>query len=97
MPPNQDRQQFRNEDLLLKVTTAIDRNKWDENKYEGFLDELCHDREYQKEAIRTALRYLLGQAYGNLRDLAKVNFDDNPTLQVRYGSWEGMQIGRAHV
>jgi len=91
MPPNQDRQQFRNEDLLLKVTKAIDRNKWDENKYEGFLDELCRDREYQKEAIRTALRYLLGQEYGSLRDLAKANFDDSAILQVRYGSWEGMQ------
>jgi type III restriction enzyme len=91
MPPNQDRQKFRNEDLVLKVTKAIDRRKWDENKYEGFLDELCDDREYQKDAIRTALRYLLGQEYEALVDLAKVNFEDNPILQARYGSWEGMQ------
>src|SRR5262245_61397570 len=76
MPPSQDRQQFRNEDLLLKVTKAIDRHKWDENKYEPFLDQLCDDREYQKEAIRTTLRYLLGQEYNGLRELAKANFDD---------------------
>jgi type III restriction enzyme len=91
MPSNQDRQKFRNEDLVLKVTTAIDRAKWDENKYEPFLDELCDDREYQKDAIRTALRYLLGQEYASLRALAKANFEDNAILHARYGSWEGMQ------
>jgi type III restriction enzyme len=91
MPSNQDLQKFRNEDLVLKVTQAIDRRKWDENKYEAFLDELCDDREYQKEAIRTALRYLLGQGYGCLLDLAKANFNDNSILHARYGSWDGMQ------
>lgn len=91
MSPNQDRQTFRNEDLVLKVTSAIDRRKWDENKYEAFLDVLCEEREYQKEAIRTALRYLLGQEYGSLLDLARANFEDNPILQNRYGSWEGMK------
>lgn len=91
MPRNQDRQTFRNEDLVLKVTQAIDRSKWNENKYEPFLDELCSDREYQKEAIRTALRYLLGQEYGCLLDLAKINFEENQILHARYGSWEGMQ------
>jgi type III restriction enzyme len=54
-----DRQTFRNEDLLLKVTTNIDPKVWDETKYEAYLDELCGMREYQKEAIRTTSRYLL--------------------------------------
>src|SRR5262245_52786098 len=91
MPTNSDRQQFRNEDLVLSVTTAIDRTKWDESRYEAFLDELCGSREYQKEAIRTALRYLLGGEYADLRDLAHKNFDDRPVLAERYGSWDGMQ------
>jgi hypothetical protein len=43
-----DRQTFRNEDLLLKVTTNIDPKVWDETKYEAYLDELCGMREYQK-------------------------------------------------
>lgn len=91
MPANQDRQKFRNEDLVLRITKAIDRAKWDENKYEPFLDELCDDREYQKEAIRTALRFLLGQEYSSLSALARANFEANPTLHTRYGSWDGMQ------
>ena len=73
MPATADRQRFRNEDLLLGVSPAVNRATWDEGRYEPFIDELCQDREYQKEAIRTALRYLLGGEYGNLRDLAKAN------------------------
>lgn len=53
---------------MLEISTSVNRRKWDENKYEAFLDELCENREYQKEAIRTAMRYLLGGEYRNLRN-----------------------------
>jgi type III restriction enzyme len=86
-----DKRTFRNEDLILKVTENIDPKHWDEGKYEAFLDELCGYREYQKEAIRATLRFLLGGKYANLRALAKENFDDNTELQERYGSWAGME------
>src|SRR5487761_2291597 len=86
-----DKRTFQNEDLILKVTENIDPKKWDEAKYEEFLEELCPSREYQKEAIRTTLRFLLGGKYANLRALAKENFDDNTELQERYGSWAGME------
>lgn len=86
-----DKRTFKNEDLILKVTENIDPKTWDEGKYEAFLDELCIYREYQKEAIRTTLRFLVGGKYANLRALAKENFDDNTELQERYGSWAGME------
>jgi type III restriction enzyme len=86
-----DRQTFRNEDLVLKVTTNIDPKIWDESKYEAFLDELCGVREYQKDAIRASLRYLLGGKYANLRELARENFEANDELQQRYGSWAAME------
>jgi len=91
MPRNADRQQFRNEDLVLKVSPNVDRAKWDESRYEGFIDELCGDREYQKEAIQTALRFLLAGEYANLRELAKENVEQNSVLEERYGSWTGME------
>lgn len=90
-PTRGDRQTFRNEDLVLEVSTSIDPAVWDESKYEGFVDELCGLREYQKEAIRTAMRYLAGRRYRSLRELAKENFDNNEELQRRYGSWPGME------
>jgi type III restriction enzyme len=86
-----DRRTFRNEDLGLKVSESIDPAEWDESKYEAFVDELCGYREYQKEAIRTTLRYLAGGKYVDLRALAKDNFDQNTELQERYGSWSAME------
>ena len=77
---------FHNEDLVLQVGASVDRRKWDESKYEPFIDELCDVREYQKEAIRTALRYLLGGEYRDLRDLAGKNFERNSTFRDKYGS-----------
>lgn len=91
MAQHADRQRFRNEDLILKVSPNVERAKWDESRYEGFLDALCKDREYQKEALRTALRYILGGNYADLRALAKANYEQNSVLEERYGSWDGMQ------
>lgn len=86
-----DRKRFKNEDLLLDVTADVDPVVWDEARYEAFIDELCGIREYQKDAIRTVLRYMAGGKYGNLHGLAKENYDSNDELQVRYGSWNGME------
>lgn len=85
-----DRRTYRNEDLVLKVSPHIDPTHWDEGRYEGFLDALCGYREYQKEAIRTALRYMLSQRYADLRALARENFQANEELQSLHGRWEHM-------
>lgn len=90
-PARKDRQTFRNEDLILKVTTNIDPAVWDEAGFEPFIDELCGLREYQKDAIRTVMRYMAGEKYANLRALAEENFQTNDELEMRYGSWRGME------
>ena len=86
-----DRQVFRNEDLVLQVSTNIDPGIWDESRYEPFLSELCGSREYQVDAIRTAMRYMAGGKYPNLRALAEENFKNNEELEARYGSWTAME------
>ncbi|MDR1321443.1 MAG: DEAD/DEAH box helicase family protein [Gracilibacteraceae bacterium] len=91
MPRNADNQQFRNEELVLRINQAVDRSRWDESRYEAFIDELCGSREYQKEAIRVTLRYLLAGEYFDLHALAKENFNTNDALEARYGSWPGME------
>lgn len=90
-PIRGDRQTFKNEDLVLKVTNNIDPAAWDESRYEPFIDELCGVREYQKDAIRTVMRYMAGGQYLNLRALAEENFKANDELEKRYGSWRGME------
>jgi len=83
-----EKQTFKNQDLVLKVSENVDPRVFDINKYEPFLDALCGEREYQKEAIRITLRYLLGGQYKNLRELAEENYHQNPILQEKYASFE---------
>lgn len=83
-----DKQLLKNQDLVLKVSPNVDPAKFDISKYEAFIDALCGDREYQKEAIRETLRYLLGGQYNSVRELAKENYQQNPVLQDLYASLE---------
>lgn len=83
-----DKQTFRNQDLVLRVSPSVDPTVFDINKYEGFLDVLCSGREYQKEAIRAALIYMLGSRYLNLQTLAEENYYSNRVLQDRYATLE---------
>lgn len=83
-----DKQLVQNQDLVLKVSPNVDPTKLDLGKYESFLDALCSDREYQKDAIREILRYLLGGQYNSLKDLARENYHQNPALQEIYSSLE---------
>ena len=83
-----DKQLLKNQDLVLKVSPNVDPAKFDISKYEAFIDALCGDREYQKEAIRETLRYLLGGQYNSLKDLVKENYQQNPVLQDLYPSLE---------
>jgi type III restriction enzyme len=83
-----ERQTFQNKDFVLKVSSSYDPKRFDLNKYEVFLDALCRDREYQKEAIRVTLRYFLGGEYKSLKELAEENYHQNPKLQEKYSSFE---------
>jgi len=71
-------------DLVLKVSENIDPAIFDISKYEAFLDALCGAREFQKQAIRDVLRYLLGGRYRNLKDLAEENYNNNLALRELY-------------
>jgi len=81
-----ERHIFKNQGLVLKASPNINPKKFDINKYEAFLDALCGEREYQKEAIRVILRYLLGGQYNNLEELAEENYHQNPVPQETYAS-----------
>ena len=78
-------------ELVLQVTKNIDPEKLDLDKYEDFLEELCGHREFQKESIRTAVRFLLSGEYKNTGDLAKENFEKNPSLKEYYRSFDNFR------
>jgi type III restriction enzyme len=81
---------FHNEDLVLRVNSDFDPKLLPLDEYEAFIDALCEDREYQKDAIRTVCRLLAGGEYGSTKDLAEENYDANPILTERYGSRDGL-------
>ncbi|QRF75902.1 Restriction endonuclease [Thermoplasmatales archaeon] len=78
-------------ELVLQVTKDINPNKLDIDKYEDFLEALCGHREFQKEAIRNIVRFLLGGEYKNTEDLAKKNFERNPTLKEYYTNFDNFR------
>jgi type III restriction enzyme len=79
---------FRNEDLVLKVRPDYDPILIDLDAYEAFLDALCEDREYQKEAIRATCKLLAGGEYGSATDLAEENYAANAILAEKYRSFD---------
>ena len=82
---------IKTDELVLKVTEDIDPKKLDLDKYDDFLEELCGHREFQKEAIRAAIRFLLGGEYKNTEDLARKNYDKNPLLREYYVTFENLR------
>lgn len=72
--------------LVLKVDMNYDHSIIDLNDWQDYLDCLCGDREYQKEAIRTVLIYLLSGKYSSINDLVVENYNANEDIKNEYAS-----------
>lgn len=75
---------FQASDLVLKVKKSFNPSRLNLNEWDDFLDILCGDREYQKEAIKTAIIYLASGEYHSINHLAKENYTINTDLQEKY-------------
>ncbi|WP_457564897.1 DEAD/DEAH box helicase family protein [Caminibacter sp.] len=85
----QDIKIYKQKDLVLKVNQNYDPTKLDLDVWDLFLDKLCGDREYQKEAIKNAIIYLASGRYAKIENLVEENYKNNPELQVKYTSLQG--------
>lgn len=79
---------FNQKDLILKVNKNYDKSKLNLDKWESFLDVLCGDRDYQKEAIRAAIIYLASGIYNSIEDIVKENYENNSELGKKYNRIE---------
>lgn len=77
---------FNTQDLVLKVKQNYDPVKLKLHEWERFLNILCANRNYQKEAIKTAILFLASGSYQNIDDLVKENARSNPDIAARYHS-----------
>lgn len=81
----QDKKIFNTQQLVLKVNPSgynpltLRLDEW--NRY---LDILCANRTYQKEAILTTMIYLFGGKYENIEKLVEENYQQNSELRERY-------------
>lgn len=79
---------FKQKDLLLKVNKNYDPTKLDLDSWDFFLDKLCGDREYQKEAIKNTIIYLTSGRYEKIENLVEENYQNNNELQAKFNSLE---------
>ncbi len=75
---------FKTQDLVLRVSKNYDVLKLDLSHWDSFLDVLCQNRNYQKEAIKTAIIYLFSGKYKNIESLISENYPKSEHLQERY-------------
>lgn len=73
--------QVNQKDLILKVNKNYDSSVLNLEKWEPYLDVLCGDREYQKEAIKSALIFLASGEYNSINDLVQENYLENIELK----------------
>ncbi len=79
---------FKQSELVLKVNRVYDTGLLNLNAWRPFIDRLCGDRIYQKEAIESAIIYLASGQYDSLKDLAEYNYSQNIHLRDKYSSIE---------
>lgn len=82
----QDIKTYKQKDLVLKVNQNYDPTKLDLAAWDSFLEVLCGDRQYQKEAIKQAVIFLASERYVTTQDLIDENYSKNPELQEKYST-----------
>ncbi|MEK7579087.1 MAG: DEAD/DEAH box helicase family protein [Patescibacteria group bacterium] len=75
---------YKTQDLVLEVKEKFDPTKLKLKQWIDFIDVLCPDREYQKDAIRTAITYIASGEYDSIEDLISENWRTNVELRDRY-------------
>ena len=61
---------YNTQDLVLQIKQSYDPSKLNLDEWDEFLDVLCGDREYQKEAIKNTIIYI---ASGNYESIEKLD------------------------
>lgn len=77
--------QFRIADQVLRVDDRRDAVEAVVHKYDAFLNLLCADKfSFQRDAVRTVLRFLASDKYPNLERLALENWNAHTAIQQRH-------------
>lgn len=76
---------IRNTDLVLKFDDDAVNDIL--NKYDTYLEALYNDDySFHRDAVKSAVGFLLSEKYKTMEDLAKENYLKNPKIKDRYPS-----------
>ena len=80
---------FKTNELVLNIKkNSFDSTRYPLHEWERFIDILCENRDYQKEAIKSCIIYLISDRYGSIEDLVEENFNKNDTLREKFNTIE---------
>ena len=74
------------DDLILSVNKYYDTSKYNLDVWNDYLNVLTEGRTYQKEAIISAIYYLIDENIPNLKTLAYNSFSNNNILKSKYNN-----------
>lgn len=80
----QDIKIFKQSDLILNINKNYNPEVLNLEEWEWFLDVLCGNRDYQKEAIKNSIILMASGEYKNTEDLVLDNYKIKKELQLRY-------------
>jgi len=75
---------YKTQDLVLKVTKTYNPEVLNLKPWVSFIDHLCGDYEFQKEAIETLVTYIASGEYKSIEGLIHANWIQNADLREKY-------------
>lgn len=84
---------FSADQLVLPVSESYDPSVFDLAAYSEFIDAVCGNRDYQRDAIQTVLRLFCGGRYDTTEQLAREAYDASADLQRLYPTADAL-VGR---
>lgn len=74
---------YKTKDLVLEVSKTYNPLKLKLDEWDRFLDILCNNREYQKEAIQHVIIYMASGRYNGIEDLITENWKNSGNVELR--------------
>lgn len=74
---------YKTNDLVLEVSKSYNPINLDISAWDRFLEVLCGNREYQKEAIKNSIIYLASGKYNTIEDLIKENWNNTKKAEIK--------------
>jgi len=74
---------YKTADLVLQVNKNYNPARLNLSSWDRYLDILCSDRQYQKEAIQQSVIFLASGLYANINELVIENWNNTKNVELR--------------